>query len=129
MNADPPLIELEGIGRRYKGKRGAPVIALRNVSLRLHAGEFVCITGPSGSGKTTLMNVLGCLDQPDAGIYRFLGREVQQLSPDGLAWLRRKAFGFVFRITTCWVPPRPARTWRCRELTRGSLLLHAARAP
>ena len=97
MNAEPPLIELEGIGRRYKGKRGAPVIALRDVSLRLHAGEFVCITGPSGSGKTTLMNILGCLDQPNAGIYRFLGREVQQLSPDGLAWLRRKAFGFVFQ--------------------------------
>ena len=97
MNAEPPLIELEGIGRRYKGKRGAPVVALRDVSLRLEAGEFVCITGPSGSGKTTLMNILGCLDQPDAGIYRFLGREVQQLSPDGLAWLRRKAFGFVFQ--------------------------------
>ncbi len=97
MNLEPPLIELEGIGRRYKGKRGAPVIALRNVSLRLHAGEFVCITGPSGSGKTTLMNILGCLDQPDAGAYRFLGREVQRLSPDGLAWLRRKAFGFVFQ--------------------------------
>ncbi|MCY3817597.1 MAG: ATP-binding cassette domain-containing protein [Gammaproteobacteria bacterium] len=97
MNAEPPLIELEGIGRRYRGKRGAPVIALRDVSLRLHAGEFVCITGPSGSGKTTLMNILGCLDQPNAGIYLFLGREVQQLSPDGLAWLRRKAFGFVFQ--------------------------------
>ena len=97
MNAEPPLIELEGIERRYPGKRGATVMALRNVSLRLHAGEFVCITGPSGSGKTTLMNILGCLDQPNAGIYRFLGREVQQLCPNGLAWLRRKAFGFVFQ--------------------------------
>jgi len=38
MNVEPPLIELEGIGRRYHGKHGVPVIALRNVSLRLHAG-------------------------------------------------------------------------------------------
>ena len=97
MNAATPLIELEGIGRRYKGKRGAPVIALQDVSLSVFAGEFLCITGPSGSGKTTLMNILGCLDKPDAGIYRFSGREVQQLGPDGLAWLRRKAFGFVFQ--------------------------------
>ena len=97
MNADTPLIELQGIGRGYKGKRGAPVIALKDVSLCVYSGEFLCITGPSGSGKTTLMNILGCLDKSDAGIYRFLGREVQQLGPDGLAWLRRKAFGFVFQ--------------------------------
>ena len=97
MNADTPLIELDGIGRGYKGKRGAPVIALNDVSLCVYSGEFLCITGPSGSGKTTLMNILGCLDKSDAGIYRFLGREVQQLGPDGLAWLRRKAFGFVFQ--------------------------------
>ena len=97
MNADQPLIELDGIGRRYKGKRGAPVIALEAVTLRFHAGEFVCITGPSGSGKSTLMNILGCLDTPDSGSYRFAGREVHKLSSDGLAWLRRKAFGFVFQ--------------------------------
>ena len=97
MNAEPPLIELEGIGRRYKGKRGTPVIALRDVSLRLHAGEFVCITGPSGSGKTTLMTVLGCLDRPTSGSYRLAGREVGQLGADAMAWLRRQLFGFVFQ--------------------------------
>ena len=97
MNSGKPLIELNGIGRRYEGKRGTPVIALQAVSLQLYAGEFVCITGPSGSGKSTLMNILGCLDRPDSGTYRFAGREVHRLSPDGLAWLRRKAFGFVFQ--------------------------------
>ena len=97
MNDEPPLIELEGIGRRYTGKRGAPVVALQAVSLKLYPGEFVCITGPSGSGKSTLMNILGCLDTPDSGTYRFANREIHRLSPDGLAWLRRKAFGFVFQ--------------------------------
>ena len=97
MNADRPLIALEGIGRRYEGKRGAPVIALHSVSLKLYAGEFVCITGPSGSGKTTLMNILGCLDRPDGGTYSFAGHEVHRLSPDGMAWLRLNALGFVFQ--------------------------------
>ena len=97
MNDEPPLIQLEGIGRRYTGKRGTTVVALQAVSLKLYAGEFVCITGPSGSGKSTLMNILGCLDTPDSGTYRFAGREVQRLSLDSLAWLRRRAFGFVFQ--------------------------------
>lgn len=97
MNDEPPLIHLEGIGRRYTGKRGAPVVALQAISLKLYPGEFVCITGPSGSGKSTLMNILGCLEMPDSGTYRFANREVHRLSPDGLAWLRRKAFGFVFQ--------------------------------
>lgn len=97
MNDEPPLIQLEGIGRRYTGKRGKPVAALQAISLKLYAGEFVCITGPSGSGKSTLMNILGCLDTPNSGTYRFADREVCRLSPGGLAWLRRKAFGFVFQ--------------------------------
>ena len=96
MNA-AALIELEGISRRYKGQGGASTVALRDVSLRLHAGEFVCITGPSGSGKSTLMHVLGCLDRPDSGVYRLAGREVSDLGGDGLAWLRRHFFGFVFQ--------------------------------
>ena len=96
MGSVPPLIELEGVGRRYV-KKGVPVVALRDVSLRFEPGEFVCITGPSGAGKSTLMHILGCLDTPDSGSYRFAGREVQALSADALAWLRRRAFGFVFQ--------------------------------
>ena len=97
MKRDLPLIELQGIVRRYRGKGGVPVTALRDVSLQLHAGEFACVTGPSGSGKSTLLHILGCLDKPDSGSYRFAGREVQRLGPDGVAWLRRRAFGFVFQ--------------------------------
>ena len=90
----PPLIELRGVWRIFP--RGG-VRALVDVSLRIHPGEFVCVTGPSGSGKSTLMNILGCLDRPSRGEYRFAGRDVGELGPDQLAGLRRAAFGFVFQ--------------------------------
>ena len=92
-----PLIELSSLSRSFEGEGGARVEALREISLQIKAGEFICITGASGSGKTTLLNVLGCLDSPTSGSYRFAGREVGALGPDALAWIRREAFGFVFQ--------------------------------
>lgn len=98
MVSNPPLIELQAIRRCYGGHDGAPEVAvLRGVSLAIAAGEFVAIVGASGSGKSTLMHLLGCLDRPTSGIYRFAGRDVADFDADQLAWLRREAFGFVFQ--------------------------------
>ncbi len=95
---DAPLIELRGIRKAYGGERGEPRIeVLRGIDLNIRAGEFVAIVGASGSGKSTLMNILGCLDRPSAGEYRFAGENVADLDGDSLAWLRREAFGFVFQ--------------------------------
>ena len=91
------LIELSGISRTFQGEDAAEVSALREISLQIDAGEFVCITGPSGAGKSTLMHILGCLDRPTGGSYRLAGREVGKLGHDGRAWLRRQMFGFVFQ--------------------------------
>lgn len=94
--AGPPLLELRDIVRRFKAG-DTEVRALDAVSLSIWPGEFVAIMGPSGSGKSTLMNVIGCLDRPDDGDYRILGRSVAGLSADELAGLRRQTFGFVFQ--------------------------------
>ena len=92
-----PLIELVGIRKSYGGGDSPQVDVLRGIDLKVHAGEFIAIVGTSGSGKSTLMNILGCLDRPSAGQYRFAGQDVAGLSNDELAWLRREAFGFVFQ--------------------------------
>jgi macrolide transport system ATP-binding/permease protein len=92
-----PLIELRDVRKSYGGRDQQLVDVLRGVSLSIDAGEFVAIVGASGSGKSTLMHILGCLDRPSAGSYRFAGEDVTHFSADELAWLRREAFGFVFQ--------------------------------
>jgi putative ABC transport system ATP-binding protein len=79
------------------GTGDAAVPALNAVSLRIGMGEFVAIMGPSGSGKSTAMNILGCLDTPTSGAYRFMGVDVGHLDRTRRALLRRRYLGFVFQ--------------------------------
>ena len=92
----PPLMSLEAITKVY-GTGDAEVRALDGVDLAIAEKEFVAIMGPSGSGKSTAMNVLGCLDAPSGGHYRFMGVDVGALSLDQRALLRRNYIGFVFQ--------------------------------
>jgi len=91
-----PLVVLDGIERHY-GEGGGLVRALAGVDLTITAGEFIAIMGPSGSGKSTAMNIIGCLDRPSSGIYRFGGVNVTGLGRDQRALLRRNYLGFVFQ--------------------------------
>jgi putative ABC transport system ATP-binding protein len=102
-----PVIEMKGIKREYRmapprGKKkedaqAVVVRALRGVDFSAEEGEFISVMGPSGSGKSTLMNILGCLDKPDAGTYTLDGIETSASNPDTFAYIRNRKIGFVFQ--------------------------------
>jgi putative ABC transport system ATP-binding protein len=90
------IIHIENIAKVYQ--MGSELVhALRNVSLDIHANEYLAIMGPSGSGKSTLMNILGCLDTPSSGTYFFEEDNVSELDDNDLAEIRNRKIGFVFQ--------------------------------
>jgi len=90
------VIVTRGIKREYD-MGGEIVRALRGIDLAIARNEYVAIMGPSGSGKSTLMNIVGCLDTPNAGEYWLNGQLVSTMSDDQLARVRNKEIGFVFQ--------------------------------
>ena len=87
-----PVIELTDVSRRY-----GDVLALRELSLSIHAGELLAVVGPSGSGKSTLLQLMGTLDRPSTGTVKVHGHDVLALSDRRLSAVRARWIGFVFQ--------------------------------
>jgi putative ABC transport system ATP-binding protein len=90
------LMEVRGLTKVF-GSGANAFKALRGIDFDVEAGDFVAVMGSSGSGKSTMMNILGCLDTPSTGSYRFLGHPVERLTQDQRALLRRRYIGFIFQ--------------------------------
>ena len=90
------VVEIQALRRVYP-LANEPVVALASVDLRIDAGDFVAVMGPSGSGKSTFMHIVGFLDRPTSGTYRFDGVDVTQFGEDQLAGIRSTSLGFVFQ--------------------------------
>ena len=91
-----PIIRMRGITKWYSAGI-IKTFVLRDIDLDVEEGEFLTIMGPSGAGKSTLLHILGMLDTPSAGDYRFYDQEAHRLSERRLAELHKHYLGFVFQ--------------------------------
>jgi putative ABC transport system ATP-binding protein len=90
------LIQLDGVTKTFRTE-SVETTALDNVNIEIGAGEFVAVMGPSGCGKSTLMNIVGLLDSPTSGTYRFRGEDLTSVAESHLADVRRNCISFVFQ--------------------------------
>lgn len=91
------MIYLHCVTKTY-GEGSAQVQALRDIELRIDAGEFVSIMGPSGSGKSTLLNLLGALDAPSSGRITIADSDIASMTDDQLTVFRRQNIGLIFQF-------------------------------
>jgi len=88
------IVELKNVKKVYPNG----TVALKGISLSVEEGEFLGVMGPSGSGKSTLLHLIGGLDKPSEGSVKVLGKELNNLSEDDLAEVRKKKIAYVFQF-------------------------------
>lgn len=96
-NNNSVVIDMSGIIKRFYIGQPNELQILNGIDLQIHEGEFVAIVGESGSGKSTMMNIIGALDRPTKGTYKFNGKDISKLNDKKLSAIRNKEIGFVFQ--------------------------------
>jgi len=91
-----PLIQIKDIKKEFVTGEVVTKV-LHGISFDIEKGEFVSIMGPSGSGKSTLMHIIGMLDRPTSGTFKFAGEDVSKMTDNKLASFRNEKIGFVFQ--------------------------------
>jgi putative ABC transport system ATP-binding protein len=89
-------VEIQDVTKKFR-KETTEVVALRETSVAIAAGSFVCLMGPSGSGKSTLLNLIAGIDRPSSGQVMVDGRDISKLSEGALAAWRNQTIGFIFQ--------------------------------
>ena len=93
------LLEIHNLKKCYRAPDGGDSVdVLRDLDLKVDAGESVAVTGPSGCGKSTLLNIIGALDRVDAGTVQVAGRNIAGLDEKALAAFRNETVGFIFQL-------------------------------
>jgi len=90
------MLKLHNLSKIYQTD-DVETVALNSVNIEIDQGEFVAIMGPSGCGKSTLLNIIGMLDTPSEGTYRFLNEEISNYPETKLAQIRKHNLGFIFQ--------------------------------
>ena len=96
INHGSRMLEIRDLTKRYRTDE-IETVALKSVTLTVAKGEFVAVMGPSGCGKSTLLNIMGLLDQPSGGSYRFMDQDVTHLGEKQLARIRKREIGYLFQ--------------------------------
>ena len=97
LPSTPPLVRISSVRKVYDAD-GEPVVALKNVSLSVDAGEFLALMGPSGCGKSTLLHIMGAMDRPTEGEAWIEDTPIHRLPEEELTLIRRNRVGFVFQF-------------------------------
>src|SRR5262245_14087368 len=127
-NDTVPVLEFENVSKLDTVADGAPLAALKQVTVRLPRGRRIAIIGRSGSGKSTLLHLASGIERPTAGSVRLLGKDLAQLSDRDRTLLRRQAVGLVFQLfhllphlsvldnvlLPAWIAAEPDATARAR---------------
>jgi putative ABC transport system ATP-binding protein len=89
-------VDIQDVTKKFR-KETTEVVALRETTVTIPAGTFLCLMGPSGSGKSTLLNLIAGIDRPSSGQIMVDGRDISKLSEGALAAWRNQTIGFIFQ--------------------------------